>query len=259
MPMGALMSYSWPTIARPTARGACAALIAALALLANPVAARAQPATTIDDLAAAVVRIKAFINPDGRTVQNLGTEREGSGIVIGSDGLVLTIGYLMVEAHAAEVATNGGQTVPANVVGYDHETGFGLLRAAQSPQGAAHGPRQVGRLKEKDPVLVASFGGTDMVAPVHVAAPPRVRGQLGVPARGGDLHLAPASRLERGGADQPRGQARRRRLADRRRRRRQGRRRARQHVRADRPAAADPGRPDRRRARVGRRRGRGSA
>ena len=33
-----------------------------------------------------------------------------------------------VEAYAAEVITNDGHAVPANVVGYDHETGFGLLR-----------------------------------------------------------------------------------------------------------------------------------
>lgn len=166
--MGALMSYSWPTIARPTARSARAALIAALALLVNP-AAIAQPATTIDDLAAAVVRIKAFINPDGRTVQNLGTEREGSGIVIGSDGLVLTIGYLILEAHSAEVATNDGHAVPADVVGYDHETGFGLLRAAQPLKVRPMGLGKSAALKEKDPVLAASFGGTNMVAPVHVA------------------------------------------------------------------------------------------
>jgi S1-C subfamily serine protease len=170
MPMGALMSYSWPTIARPTARGVRAALIAALVLLIDPVAAHAQPATTIDDLAAAVVRIKAFINPDGRTVQNLGAEREGSGIVIGSDGLVLTIGYLILEAHAAEVVTNGGQAVPADVVGYDHETGFGLLRAAQSLKVRPMGLGKSAALREKDPVLVASFGGANMVAPVHVAA-----------------------------------------------------------------------------------------
>ena len=63
-----------------------------------------------------------------RTSKNLGREREGSGIVIDENGLVLTIGYLMVEAHAAEVVTNDGRTLPANVVGYDHETGFGLVQ-----------------------------------------------------------------------------------------------------------------------------------
>jgi len=124
----------------------------------------------VDDLAAAVVRVKAFINPDGRTVQNLGVEREGSGVVIGSDGLVLTIGYLMVEAHAAEVVTNDGRTVPANVVGYDHESGFGLLKATQPLNLRPMGLGKSADLKEKDPVLVASFGGTGMVAPVHVVA-----------------------------------------------------------------------------------------
>ena len=192
--MGALMSYSWPTIARPTARGACAALIAALALHIYPVAAHAQPATTIDDLAAAVVRVKAFINPDGRTVQNLGTEREGSGIVIGSDGLVLTIGYLILEAHAAEVVTNGGQTVPADVVGYDHETGFGLLRAAQSLK-----VRPMGLGKSADAQGEGPGAGGELRRRRHGGArarrrAPRVRGQLGVPDRGRDLHLAPASR-----------------------------------------------------------------
>src|SRR5215470_12078887 len=88
------------------------------ALLASAAAAQvpAKPEASgaFDDLVSAVVRIKTFINPDGRTIENLGREREGSGIVIDADGLVLTIGYLMVEAHAAEVITNGGRTVPAN-------------------------------------------------------------------------------------------------------------------------------------------------
>ena len=54
----------------------CIALLGAL-FAASVASAQAQPATSVDDLAAAVVRIKAFINPDGRTVANLGVEREG--------------------------------------------------------------------------------------------------------------------------------------------------------------------------------------
>ena len=149
--------------------GVLGTLIVVLALIASAVAAHAQP-LSLDDLTAAVVQVKAHINPDGRTVPTLGLERQGSGIVIGSDGLVLTIGYLMVEAHAAEIVTNDDRTVLANVVGYDHETGFGLLKAA-APLGIK--PMGLGKsadLKAKDPALVASFGGTGMVAPVHVAA-----------------------------------------------------------------------------------------
>src|SRR5262245_16338341 len=105
----------------------------ALLLTFGAVTFGAQPANaaTVEELVSAVVRIKTTIDPDGQTVQSLGRTREGSGIVIDEEGLVLTIGYLMVEAHAAEVVTNAGRTVPATIVGYDHETGFGILRAIQ--------------------------------------------------------------------------------------------------------------------------------
>lgn len=145
------------------------ALVAAL--LITTVAAHAQPAAmTVDQLASAVVRVKAFINPDGRSVRNLGGAREGSGIVIASDGLILTIGYLILEAHSAEVVTNDGRTLQADVVGYDHDTGFGLVRAAR---GLNLRPMPFGKsadVKVQDPVLVASFGGADMVAPAHVVS-----------------------------------------------------------------------------------------
>ena len=95
--------------------------------------ARAQ-STTLDELVSAVVRVKTVINSDGTSVKNLGREREGSGTVIDESGLVLTIGYLIVEAQAAEVVTNAGRTLPATVVGYDHETGFGLLRTLEPPR-----------------------------------------------------------------------------------------------------------------------------
>ena len=140
------------------------------ALLATPAAAQAPPAASIDDLASAVVRIKAYINPDGRSVQNLGVAREGSGIVIASDGLVLTIGYLILEAHSAEVVTNDGRTVPAEVAGYDHETGFGLLKAASSLNVRPMPFGKSADVNVQDPVLVASFGGPDMVAPVYVVS-----------------------------------------------------------------------------------------
>jgi S1-C subfamily serine protease len=127
-------------------------------------------ANTLDEMVAAVVRIKTFINPDGNSVSNLGREREGSGIVIDENGLVLTIGYLMVEAHAAELITNAGRTVPASIVGYDHETGFGLLRAIEPLKIKPLPFGKSADVKEQDPELVASFGGAGMVLPVHVVS-----------------------------------------------------------------------------------------
>jgi len=125
-------------------------------------------ANSMDDLLSAVVRIKTYINPDARTAESLGRQRDGSGIVIDDAGLILTIGYLMVEAHSAEVILNGGRTVQASIVGYDHDTGLGLLRANE-PLGAKPMPfGKASDIKEKDPVLAASFGGREGVAPAYV-------------------------------------------------------------------------------------------
>jgi S1-C subfamily serine protease len=140
--------------------------------IAAMIAASAAPAraASLGELVSAVVRVKASIEPDGRTLDTLGREREGSGIVIDDKGLVLTIGYLIVEARTAEIGTNDGRTIPATVVGYDHETGFGLVRAllplkvSPMPFGTA------AAVKEGEPALVASFGGPDMVGPARIAA-----------------------------------------------------------------------------------------
>jgi serine protease Do len=162
----------------PHAHRACTASLAswarmgAIATLAVAITGSTGLAqsTRIEELVSAVVRIKTHVNPEGRTVEGLGREREGSGILIDNDGLVLTIGYLMVEAYAAEVVDNSGRTVPASVVGYDHETGFGLLRTMEPLKLK---PMPLGKsadVKERDPVLVASFGGPDMVAGAYVVA-----------------------------------------------------------------------------------------
>jgi S1-C subfamily serine protease len=162
----------------PHAHRACTASLAswartgAIAILAITITGSTGLAqsTRIEELVSAVVRIKTHVNPEGRTVEGLGREREGSGILIDNDGLVLTIGYLMVEAYAAEVVDNSGRTVPASVVGYDHETGFGLLRTMEPLKLK---PMPLGKsadVKERDPVLVASFGGPDMVAGAYVVA-----------------------------------------------------------------------------------------
>lgn len=132
-------------------------------------AAHAEAVAT-EELLSAVVRIKTFVNPDGRTVETLGRQREGSGVVIGGDGLVVTIGYLIVEAQSAEITTNDGVTVSADVVGYDYETGFGLLRAARSLKVR---PMPLGKSSEiaaGDKVLVAGGGGLAAVGPAKVSA-----------------------------------------------------------------------------------------
>ena len=111
------------------------------------------------EIAAAVVRLVADIPADARTAEALGTRREGNGIVIDGDGLVLTIGYLIVEAEAVRVRVGDGRVAPARIVGYDHETGFGLVRA----EGEVHGePLALGEsaaIGRHEPVTLISSGG----------------------------------------------------------------------------------------------------
>lgn len=155
-------------------------LLAAVALLLflSPGHAQEQPAPqadaerklTLDEMIEPVVRIKVFVDPDARTAQSLGHERDGSGIVIDSTGLVLTIGYLMVEAHAAEIITNDGHKVAANIIGYDHDTGFGLLQATAPLKLRAMQFGKAADLKVGEPVLASSFGGRDGTVPAFVAA-----------------------------------------------------------------------------------------
>jgi S1-C subfamily serine protease len=77
----------------------------------------------------AVVSLRAEVPDDAFTAQVLGTERAGNGVVIGDNGLVLTIGYLITEAEKIWLTTNDGQVAQAHVVGYDQATGFGLVQA----------------------------------------------------------------------------------------------------------------------------------
>jgi S1-C subfamily serine protease len=74
-----------------------------------------------------VVLVHSEIPDEAFTAAVLGTERMGQGVVIGSDGLVLTIGYLITEAASIWLTTNEGAVVPGHALAYDQVTGFGLV------------------------------------------------------------------------------------------------------------------------------------
>jgi len=123
---------------------------------AAPVAKDGDATIDADRLFGAIVKVSTRAVPDARSNATLGEEREGTGVVIGKDGLVLTIGYLIVEADDVKVTDARGRTLPAQVVGYDHNSGFGLVRTVV-PLDAQ--PIELGSSSgtaEKDPVLIAS-------------------------------------------------------------------------------------------------------
>lgn len=107
-----------------------AVLLAALPALATIV----QPPTAQQMIAAlaranaSVVGVRTLVDEQARSAETLGQLRLGSGVVIAPDGLILTIGYLMLEAEQIEIVTQDNKTLPARAVAYDLATGFGLLR-----------------------------------------------------------------------------------------------------------------------------------
>ncbi len=118
----------------------------------------------------AVVGVLAKIPQTARTAGSLGTTRQGTGVLIDTEGHIVTIGYVILEADAVEIYDYQGRRLPALPVGYDAASGFGLLRAAV-PIDAA--PLRVGRsatLQPQDPVLVVRFGFEDAMAPAVVAS-----------------------------------------------------------------------------------------
>jgi len=76
-----------------------------------------------------IVALRAHVPETAFTANTLGTLREGSGAVINDEGLIVTIGYLITEAEEVWLTTHDERVLPAHVVAYDQETGFGLVQA----------------------------------------------------------------------------------------------------------------------------------
>ena len=116
----------------------------------------------------AVVGLQARAVEDARSITSLGAERVGSGVVIGPDGLVLTIGYLILEAEQVTLTTDDGGQWPARVVAYDLATGFGLV---QSLVPLKLNAVPLGRSAEVSPqelLMVVSGGAEGAVSPAQL-------------------------------------------------------------------------------------------
>jgi S1-C subfamily serine protease len=145
-------------------------IIYSLLLLCGALVAPLHAITQPEEVLRAVVKIRAVIPEGARTAAALGTEREGHGIVIDSRGHILTTGYLIIESESIEVTGPDGQKIKATFVGYDHATGFGILRT-ETPLNVE--PMQRGDssdLKEGAPVIVAGHGGLESAIGARVVA-----------------------------------------------------------------------------------------
>ncbi len=131
----------------------------------SPPAARARQEMTVDSLSVVKIRSKAVAN--ARTSATLGQQREGTGVVVDSKGLVMTIGYLIIEAENVELSTSDGKVFPATVIGYDNATGLGLLKALTPLPIKPVDFGLSSSAAEREMVLIVGFDG---VAPAYIVS-----------------------------------------------------------------------------------------
>ena len=55
-----------------------------------------------------VVRLSSKVPEDAFSARALGVEREGNAVLLGNDGILVTIGYLVVDAHAISLQAKAG-------------------------------------------------------------------------------------------------------------------------------------------------------
>lgn len=124
-------------------------------------------ADVIEKALTGVVKLRTMAAPGARSNATLGAEREGNGILL-SPKLVLTIGYLVMEADEVEITDHKGRKLPGKVAGFDQETGFGLVRLLAPAQGEPMVLGDAKSLKEKDAVLAAGARGN--IAPAFITS-----------------------------------------------------------------------------------------
>ena len=117
----------------------------------------------------AVVGLTTTIPKNRRSAKTLGAEREGHGIVIDDEGLILTIGYLIMEADTVTITDSEGNSIPAGIVGSDYESGFGLVRTTFPPRIKPIRFGDSDSLELRSEAYVAGVGGEKAALKVKVA------------------------------------------------------------------------------------------
>ena len=130
----------------------------------------AGAALDLDTVLAPVIALEARIPEHARTAPTLGTVRGGTGVVIDATGLVLTIGYLVLEADSVDLLPTGlgGARLPADVVAWDQGTGLGLVRAREPLEITPMPLGESAALRSGDAVIAASWEGSAGMLPAVV-------------------------------------------------------------------------------------------
>jgi len=140
-------------------------VLVVLVAIASTALAQDKPDETLN----AVVAVSAKIQANARSAESLGLQRRGTGALV-RPGYVVTIGYLVIEAETVQVTGADGRTLPATVAGYDHASGFALLKIVGS---LVAKPLPLGdskALAEREPAMAVSAAARDSPTLVYVVS-----------------------------------------------------------------------------------------
>jgi S1-C subfamily serine protease len=129
-----------------------------------------MPGLDLERISRSVVKLRADVPEDAFTAGILGSQRTGNGVVINSDGLILTIGYLVTEATDVWLTTADGRELAGHPLAYDQVTGFGLVLPLEK---AAIAPVPLGlssALEVGDQAFAVSSPEFGEPQPVHIFA-----------------------------------------------------------------------------------------
>lgn len=118
----------------------------------------------------AIVSIKTQVPEDAMSASLLGTSRSGHGVRIRDNGLIATIGYIIHEAETVWIGSREGTVVPGFVVGYDFESGFGLVKPTLPLDGPTMPIGSAASLNVGDEVLIAGSGPAEDIVHSRVVA-----------------------------------------------------------------------------------------
>src|SRR5258708_18761746 len=110
----------------------------------------------LESMGRSVVKLGADVREDAFAAGIVGSQRTGNGVVIDSNGLILTIGCLVTEATDVWLTTPDGRELAGHPLAYDQVTGFGLVLRLQKADIAPIPLGSSAELKPGDQAYVVS-------------------------------------------------------------------------------------------------------
>lgn len=123
----------------------------------------------LDAVLSSVVGLRTHVHSGAFTADTLGDERHGNGVLI-PGGLVLTVGYLIVEAETIWLSFSDGSSAQGHTLGYDQQTGFAIVQplARLDLPSVEFGDSKAAKVEDR--IVMGAQGGSEQSIAGHIVA-----------------------------------------------------------------------------------------